>query len=116
MKKLLAILAIVALFAGCAYAKNLLCNPTVGEITDAIQASEFIRGDSILSISLAGALVVFENIRASKCVAKADLQAAINDYDAKVASLSTVSKYGAMPHVFKTQAPKLYALRRVAAR
>lgn len=103
MRKLIVILAIVALVGGCCAGTNsagkatknpwncvtnnlpkaqaILCSPTVLQVEDAILALQFLDAYPAAKVGVATAIAVFEAIRSRICVSIPQLQQALADFD-----------------------------------
>ena len=116
MKKLVAILICLTLLnvAGCALVakinpflskvEQVLCDPTVGQVADAIAALSFLQANPAIAAAVGAGVAVFHNIRDRICVTIPQLQEALYSFDKAVA----MSK---MQGVTYRAVPQLDALR-----
>ena len=131
MKKVLAVLAIVAMVGGCCVAtrpdgtttKNpwncvtnflpkvqaVLCDPSVDQVADAISALAFLQGNPAIAAAVGVGISVFMNIRDKICVTIPQLQSALSQFDAAVGTMSLKGELG-------YPVPKLTNLRKAAAK
>ena len=97
MKKLMAVTLILAIaLSGCAFfakinpcldkVEQALCDPTVGQVADAIAALSFLQANPAIAAAVGAGVAVFHNIRDRICVTIPQLQMALYSFDKAVAA------------------------------